>query len=100
SKAWPSSSATTSTVERALPSSAVQLRCWSRPMTTTRLPLLSSASSHPGRFDIGGAGGGLAGSLAGGVHDRQGQLGSGDQDLSLTKSGPLATGGRVRDEVV
>jgi hypothetical protein len=34
----PSSSATTSTVERALPSSAVQVRCWSRPMTTTRLP--------------------------------------------------------------
>jgi hypothetical protein len=28
----------TSTVERALPSSAVQLRCWSRPTTTTRLP--------------------------------------------------------------
>jgi Phage integrase family len=35
----PSSSATTSTVEPALPSSAVQLRCWSRPTTTTRLPL-------------------------------------------------------------
>jgi integrase len=35
----PSSSATTSTTERALPSSAVQLRCWSRPTTTTRLPL-------------------------------------------------------------
>jgi hypothetical protein len=34
----PSSSATTSRTERALPSSAVQLRCWSRPMTTTRLP--------------------------------------------------------------
>jgi hypothetical protein len=33
----PSSWATTSTVERALPSSAVQLRCWSRPTTTTRL---------------------------------------------------------------
>jgi hypothetical protein len=30
--------ATTSTVERALPSSAVQLRGWSRPTTTTRLP--------------------------------------------------------------
>src|SRR5215211_465107 len=35
----PSSSATTSTVDRALPSSAVQLRCCSRPTTTTRLPL-------------------------------------------------------------
>ena len=34
----PSSSATTSTTERALPSSVVQLRCWSRPTTTTRLP--------------------------------------------------------------
>jgi hypothetical protein len=34
----PSSSATTSTVDRALPSSAVQVRCWSRPTTTTRLP--------------------------------------------------------------
>ena len=37
-KARPSSSAWTSTTERALPSSAVQLRCWSRPTTTTRLP--------------------------------------------------------------
>jgi ssDNA-binding Zn-finger/Zn-ribbon topoisomerase 1 len=34
----PSSSATTSTTERALPSSVVQARCWSRPTTTTRLP--------------------------------------------------------------
>jgi hypothetical protein len=34
----PSSSATTSTVDRALPSSAVQVRCWTRPTTTTRLP--------------------------------------------------------------
>src|SRR5215218_8079128 len=34
----PSSSATTSTACRALPASVVQLRCWSRPMTTTRLP--------------------------------------------------------------
>ena len=34
----PSSSATTSTTERALPSSAVQVRCWSRPTTTIRLP--------------------------------------------------------------
>jgi hypothetical protein len=34
----PSSSVTTSTTERALPSSAVQLRCWRRPTTTTRLP--------------------------------------------------------------
>src|SRR4029453_1756747 len=41
----PSSSAMTSTVERALPSSAVQLRCWSRPMTTTRLPLLSDSAA-------------------------------------------------------
>jgi hypothetical protein len=37
----PSSSATTSTVERALPSSAVHARCWSRPTITTRLPLES-----------------------------------------------------------
>src|SRR5215218_2790050 len=37
----PSSSAMTSTVDRALPSSAVQLRCWSRPTTTTRLPLVN-----------------------------------------------------------
>jgi hypothetical protein len=34
----PSSPATTSTVERTLPSSAVQACCWSRPTTTTRLP--------------------------------------------------------------
>ena len=34
----PSSSATTSTIDRALLSSAVQLRCWSRPTTTIRLP--------------------------------------------------------------
>ena len=34
----PSSSATTSTTDRALPSSAVQLRCWSLPTTTTRPP--------------------------------------------------------------
>jgi hypothetical protein len=40
-KLGPSSSATTSTTERALPSSAVQLRCRSRPTTTTRRPLLS-----------------------------------------------------------
>jgi hypothetical protein len=39
----PSSSATTSTTDRALPSSAVQLRCWSRPMITTRLPLASDS---------------------------------------------------------
>src|SRR5215216_4710074 len=44
----PSSSATTSTVDRALPSSAVQLRCWSRPTTTTRLPLLSDSGSMLG----------------------------------------------------
>jgi len=37
-QACPSSSATTSTMDRALPSSAA-LRCWSRPMITTRLPL-------------------------------------------------------------
>jgi hypothetical protein len=41
----PSSSATTSTVDRALPSSAVQLRCWSRPTITTRLPLLSDSAA-------------------------------------------------------
>ena len=39
-QAWPQLLGQTSTTERALPSSAVQLRCWSRPMTTTRLPLL------------------------------------------------------------
>jgi len=37
----PSSSATTSTMERALLSSAVHARCWSRPTTTTRLPLVN-----------------------------------------------------------
>jgi hypothetical protein len=36
----PSSSATTSTTERVLPSSACQDRCASRPTTTTRLPLM------------------------------------------------------------
>jgi len=36
----PSSWATTSTTDRALPSSAVQARCWSRPMTTDRSPRL------------------------------------------------------------
>jgi integrase len=41
----PSSSAMTSTVDRALPSSAVQVRCWSRPTTTTRLPLLSESAT-------------------------------------------------------
>jgi predicted dinucleotide-utilizing enzyme len=41
----PSSSATTSTTERALPSSAVQLRCWSRPTTTTRLPFESDCGA-------------------------------------------------------
>jgi hypothetical protein len=40
----PSSSAMTSTTERALPSSAVQFRCWSRPTTTTGLPC--SADFH------------------------------------------------------
>ena len=44
----PSSSATTSTVDRALPSSAVQLRCWSRPMTTTRLPFDSDVAACSG----------------------------------------------------
>src|SRR5215218_10133125 len=34
----PSLSTTTSTVDRALPSSAVQARCWSRPTTTDRHP--------------------------------------------------------------
>jgi excisionase family DNA binding protein len=41
----PSSSATTSTSDRALPSSAVQVRCWSRPTTTTRLPLDSEVAA-------------------------------------------------------
>src|SRR5919106_6810542 len=41
----PSSSATTSTTDRALPSSAVQLRCWSRPTTTTRLPFDSDLAA-------------------------------------------------------
>jgi hypothetical protein len=41
----PSSSATTSTVDRALPSAAVQLRCWSRPTTTTRLPLARDSAA-------------------------------------------------------
>ena len=41
----PSSSATTSTTERAAPSSAVQVRCWSRPRTTTRLPLASDSAA-------------------------------------------------------
>ena len=41
----PSSSATISTVDRALPSSAVQLRCWSLPTTTTRLPFDSDCAA-------------------------------------------------------
>jgi hypothetical protein len=41
----PSSSVTTSTTDRALPSSAVQLRCWSRPTTTTRLPLAKDCAA-------------------------------------------------------
>jgi hypothetical protein len=41
----PSSSASTSTMDRALPSSAVQLLCWSRPTTTTRLPLDSDSTA-------------------------------------------------------
>src|SRR5215217_7589395 len=41
----PSSSATSSTTDRALPSSAVQLRCWSRPTTTTRLPFDSDCAA-------------------------------------------------------
>jgi hypothetical protein len=41
----PSSSARTSTTDWALPSSAVQLRCWSRPTTTTRLPLASDSAA-------------------------------------------------------
>lgn len=43
---------------------------------------------------------GLAGPLARGVHHRQGQLGPGDQDLSLAKPGPFTTGRPVRGEVV
>ena len=38
---------TIATTERALPSSAVQLRCWSRPMTTTRLPLARDCTACP-----------------------------------------------------
>jgi hypothetical protein len=41
----PSSSATTSTMDRALPSSAVQVRCWRRPTTTTRLPFDSDSAA-------------------------------------------------------
>src|SRR5215218_3449703 len=41
----PSSSATTSTTDREVPSSAVQDRCWSRPIITTRLPLLSDSAA-------------------------------------------------------
>src|SRR5215213_889499 len=40
-----SSSATTSTTDRALPSSAVQAGCWSRPTTTTRLPFESDCAA-------------------------------------------------------
>ena len=40
----PSSSATTSTADRALPSPAVRVRCWCRPMTTARLPFESASS--------------------------------------------------------
>jgi hypothetical protein len=36
----PNSSATTSTTDRTLQAFAVQLCCWSRPTTMTRLPLL------------------------------------------------------------
>ena len=51
----PSSSATTSTTERALPSSSVQARCWSRPSTTIRLPLAKdlAACSAWSRHDHG-----------------------------------------------
>ena|SRR5829696_8618652 len=41
----PSSSATTLTVEPALPSSAVQVRCWSRPTTTRLPPLVANPTS-------------------------------------------------------
>jgi hypothetical protein len=44
-QARPSSSVTTSTTERALPSSAVQVRCRSRPTTTTRLPFESDSTA-------------------------------------------------------
>jgi Fusaric acid resistance protein-like len=63
-QAGPSSSAMTSTVERALPSSAVQLRCWSRPRTTTRLPLARDSATRnmaravPPSCGVGGAGDG------------------------------------------
>ena len=64
----PSSSATTSTTDRALPSSAVQLRCWSRPTTRAaaylprpqldrcrrsgHLRLRRSAERRAGRLDV------------------------------------------------
>jgi hypothetical protein len=54
---------------------------------------------HPRSFDVGGASGGLAGPLTRGVHHREGQLGPGDQDLSLAKPGP-SRAANVRDEVV
>ena len=91
----PSSSATTSTACRALPSSAVQLRCCSRPTTTTRLPFerdcaaCSAWSRHtitvkndascsrrpdtatrtwPGRSRLGVADLGVVGEVAGKAH--------------------------------
>jgi hypothetical protein len=41
----PSSSASISTTEWALPSSAVLARCWSRPTITTRLPLVRDSAT-------------------------------------------------------
>src|SRR5215216_1090542 len=46
----PSSSAMTSTVDRTLPSWAVQLRCWSRPTTTTRSPRLCHLRGRESRW--------------------------------------------------
>jgi transposase len=48
----PSSSATTSTTERALPSSAVQVPCWSGPTTTSRLPRLESVGKLDVRLEV------------------------------------------------
>src|SRR4029450_9285589 len=44
-QAWPSSSASTSATDRALPSSAVRVRCWRRPRTTTRRPLARDSAT-------------------------------------------------------
>jgi hypothetical protein len=48
----PSSSATTSTVDRVLPSPAVHACCWSRPTTTTRLPFARDNRGDPTTYNI------------------------------------------------